>query len=199
MLDRLYWAGDKPLIAGPTEEAQLAPPGPTYDPAVPHWRAEAWVRGSWLDVGGTRFALDPADVWHQVEVVQVDWRYSVRIGGVLRASRPGIKPAGLFATDGDLAHQKVASCLQDELAHDLPGGSSYVWRWGGRGRVEVSLAIRGTVELAFNGRKHLLDGERDTYRLVRLDYEGDAEHITATALGEGASVADLSVHARGDA
>ena len=199
LLDRLFWAGDKPLVAGPTDGAQLAPAEPSFDPDVPHWRAEAWVRGSWLDVGGTRFELDPPDVWHQVEVVQVDWRYAVRIGGVLRASRPGIKPAGMFDADGDVAFQKVTSCLQDDEAHDLPGGSSYVWRWGGSGRLELSLAIRGSVELAFNGRTHLLDGDREGFRLVRLNYEGAADQIAVTSLGEGATVADLSVYARSDA
>jgi GH43 family beta-xylosidase len=196
LLDRFYWAGDSPFIAGPTATHQPAPAPATFDPDVPHWRAETWVRGNWVDVGGTRFELDPADVWHQVEVVQVDWRYAVRIGGVLRASQPGIQPAGIFETDGELASTTVTSCLQDEEAHALPGGSSYVWRWCGSGTIEVALAIRGTIELAFGERTHLLEGDPSTFRLVRLNYAGPAEMIVATALEGGATVADLCVYAR---
>ena len=197
MLDRLLWAGDRPVIAGPTSSEQLVPSEPRHDAAVQHWRAEAWVRGGSVDVGGARFELDPPDVWHQIEVVQADGRHSVRVGGVLRASRPGIQAAdGLVTTDGELGPLTLASCLQDEQAQDLPSGSSYVWSWGGSGRIEVTLAIRGTIELAFDERKHVLEGEPTGFRLVRLNYMGSAEQIMATSLGEGATVADLSVYAR---
>jgi GH43 family beta-xylosidase len=195
LLDRLFWAGDAPTIAGPTDDVQPLPPGPVVDPGVPHWRAEAWVRGSDVSIGGVRYPLDPGDVWHQVEVVQAGGRYAVRVGGVLRASRPGSQSAH-FQTDGDVAHQTVTSVLQDELVHELPAGSTYVWRWGGRGRLELVLAVRGTVTLSLNGKTYLLEGERERFRVVRLEHEGHVEHIAATAVGADAAVADLAVRAR---
>ncbi|MBD0330698.1 MAG: family 43 glycosylhydrolase, partial [Thermoleophilia bacterium] len=130
LLDRLFWDGEGPGIAGPTDGEQPVPPQPFFDSAIPHWRAEAWVRGSWLTVAGIRLELDPPGVWHQIEVVQLDGRSAVRVGGVLRASRPGDQPAGLLATDGEVACQTLTSCLHDEAVHDLPAGSSYAWRWG---------------------------------------------------------------------
>jgi GH43 family beta-xylosidase len=196
VLDRFHWAGDRPAIGGPTDGEQPAPPQPAFDPAVPHWRAEAWVRAPWVEIGGRRFELDPPDVWHQVEVVQIDWRYAVRIGGVLRASQPGIQPAGMFETDGELRAVTVTSCLQDEESHALPAGSSYVWTWGGSGSTEVTLALRGSIELAVGPSRHVLEGSHDRFRLVRLECEGPAENVVAFARGGGATVADLCVYAR---
>lgn len=198
LLDRLFWSGDRPVLAGPTSGEQPAPPRPVYDPAVPHWRAEAWVRGHCVDIDGSRFDLDPPDVWHQVEVVQADDRYAVRIGGVLRASRPGIKPAGMFAAEGELGPQALTSVLVDGELHDLPAGSSYVWRWGGCGHAEIALAVKGTIELSYEGATHLLEGDHDRFRLVRLDDERIGADIVVSALDEGATVTDLLVCARAD-
>jgi hypothetical protein len=85
--------GRPPAPGGPTDADQPLPAPAVFDDAIPHWRAEAWVRGSWVEVGDVRFRLEPEDVWHQVEVVQADWRFAVRVGGVLRGSRPGVSPA----------------------------------------------------------------------------------------------------------
>ena len=198
-LDRVYWGGERPHIAGPTEAPQQVPPRPVFDPFVPHWRAEAWVKGSWVEVGGTRFALSPSDAWHQVEVVQADWRYAVRVGGVLRASRPGIPAADerIFGTDGDVTAQTISTFLDDQGIYDLPAASSYAWRWGGSGRVELSIAVKGTVELSCNGHTERLKGDRDRFRLVHLAHPGPAEQIVVTAGDDGATVADLAVYARG--
>ena len=195
LLDRLWWVGDGPHIAGPTGGDQPVPPAAVHDERVPHWRAEAWVRGSWVEVGGSRFSLDAPDAWHQVEIVQADARHAVRIGGVLRASRPGTG-APRFESDGDVAFPTVASSLQDDGVHDLPAGGEYSWRWGGSGPMEVSLAVKGSVELVLDGTTHALPGDRDGFRLVTLEHGGDVEHIVVRAGDDGASVADVCVHAR---
>jgi hypothetical protein len=196
-IDRLFWRGDRPLLAGPTDDEQPVPAPAVFDDAVEHWRAEAWVRGSFVEVGEVRFPLEPRDVWHQVEAVQADGRFAVRVGGVLRGSRPGVSPAQrLFRSDGDVAFTTVTSALEDGVLHDLPAGSSYAWRWGGSGRLELALAVKGTVELAFDGTSYDLDGDRETFRLVRLEHEGRAPEIVLTANGDGATAVDLAVHAR---
>ena len=198
LLDRLYWAGDGPHIAGPTADEQPVPPAAVHDPRVPHWRAEAWVRGSWVEVDGGRFALDPPDAWHQVEIVQADARHAVRIGGVLRASRPG---AGTprFETDGEAGFLTISSSLQDDAMHELPAGSEYSWSWGGGGRIELSLAVKGSVDVVLEGTTHRLPGDRDAFRLVTLEHEGDVGTIVVCAGDEGATVTDVCVYARGTA
>lgn len=195
-IDRLFWVGDRPHIAGPTDGDQELPPGGVFERDIPHWRAETWVKGSWVEVGGTRFGLVPGDVWHQVEVNQSDWRFAVRVGGVLRASQPGIPAAGMFRSDGDVACTTLTSSLEDGGLHDLPAGSSYAWRWGGRGRLELTAAVKGTVEVAFDGATHVLRGDREQFRLVRLDDDGPSEKIVVTANGDGATVTDVTVRAR---
>ena len=154
--------------------------------------------GSWVELGGTRFGLAPGDVWHQVEAVQSGGRLSVRVGGVLRSSRP----ASVFATgpriasDGDVAARTVSSYLEDGAVHGLPGSSSYVSRWGGSGAIELAVAVRGSIELALDGTSHELEGDAERYRLVRLTHEGAVDEIVATARSDGAAVTDLFVYAR---
>jgi GH43 family beta-xylosidase len=197
LVDRLRWAGDRPVIEGPTADAQPAPAGPALDPDVPHRRAEAWVRGSWLEVGSTRFELSSSDAWHQVEVVLANDRYAVRVGGVLRASRPGAPAGGeLFGSDGSVAAVTQSSALEDADIHPIPAGSSYAWHWGGSGPLELSLAARGTIELTFDGEGILLEGDADGFRLIGLARGSGAREIAVRAVGERAAVADLLVCAR---
>ncbi len=198
-LDRLFWSGDRPLITGPTEDEQPRPAEPVFEEAIPHWRAEVWVRGSWVQVGGTRFRLAPEDVWHQVEAIQSNGRVAVRVGGVLHSSHPayleGTGPC--FASDGELRARSVTSFLEDGDLHELPGSSSYVWRWGGSGTLELSLAVKGTITLALNGAAHELEGPRERFRLVRLRHEEEVDEIRVRAGADGATVTDLFVYARG--
>jgi hypothetical protein len=90
----------------------------------------------------------------------------------------------------------VSSNLRDDELHDLPARSSYVWEWGGEGRIEVSLAVKGSIELAFDDVVHELDGDRGDFRLVHLFHGGGAGSIVARTRGEAATVADLVVYAR---
>ena len=197
-LDRLFWTGDKPLIAGPTEGEQPFPAAPVFDAAISHWRAEAWVRGTWVEVGGVRFPLAPSDVWHQVEAVQSGGRVAVRVGGVLLSSHPARPGDGqpTFASDGDIAARTATSFLEDGELHELPAGSSYVWRWGGSGPLELTIAVRGSVELELGDGSYALDGDRDGYRLVRLEHDGGADEVVVRAGEQEATVTDLFVYAR---
>ncbi|MDQ3865992.1 MAG: glycoside hydrolase family 43 protein [Actinomycetota bacterium] len=198
-IDRLYWVGDRPQIAGPTETPQPVPPGAVYDPEVPHWRAEAWVRGTWVQVGGRRFRLGRRDAWHQVEAIQADRRVAVRIDGVLRASHPGDVTGSdpFIVCDGDLTAKTVSSFLEDGGLHGLPAGSEYAWRWGGAGRLELSLAVRGQAELALNGSTHRIESVDDgRFSLVHLEGEGDIEEVVVHAGDEGVTIADLFVYQR---
>ena len=197
-IDRLFWAGDKPLIAGPTDGDQPIPPQPVVDWRIPHWRAEAWVRGSWVGVKGLRFELEPRDVWHQVEATLAHGRLSVRIGGVLRSSQPApaLTATEIFGTDGEIAAATVSSRLEDGLVHALPASSSYVWQWGGAGPLELSVAVKGDIELSLNGDTRRLEGDPERYRLEHLRHDGGAGEISVRAGREGATVADLFVHAR---
>jgi hypothetical protein len=196
-LDRIFWRGDRPLLVGPTEGEQPVPPAAVYDPRIPHWRAEAWVRGSWVDVGAARFELDPADVWHQVEVTRAGARADVRIGGVLRASRPDeTEGTASFAADGDVAHVTATSALDDAAVHHLPARSTYVWRWRGRGPLELELAVDGTIDLVVGGELTTYEGDRGAYRSVQLRHERGTDEIAVHAGADGALVTDLAVRAR---
>ena len=119
-LDRLFWCGDRPAIGAgrPTEGPQPAPPGPVYDPAVPHWHAELWASGG-VAIAGAGIELGP----HLRHVCARQGPAGLRIlvDGAERASRPGrhAPPAGAIVT----------SHLDDDGLHALP----HAWAWGGAG------------------------------------------------------------------
>ena len=185
------------MVAGPSEDEQPRPSEPRFDPAIPHWRAEAWVRGRWVEVCGARFDLTPHDAWAQVETIRSNGRIIVRVGGVLRSAFPAVDVRGpAFTTDGDLGPTTATSYLEDGAVHALPRGSSYVWRWGGAGPVDVSFALKGSIELDLGGATHHLESERDRYELVRLAHDGELGDIVVRALTDGTSVTDLFVYAR---
>jgi hypothetical protein len=132
-----------------------------------------------------------------VEVIQGQGRYAARIGGVLREARPAELNEPRFDTDGELGPTTVSTYLEDGEIHELPAGSSYTWRWGGADRIEVSLAVRGEVELVLGGRSERLSGRGERFRHAWLDHEGSPETIAVRAVGgDGAAVTDLAVYAR---
>jgi hypothetical protein len=135
-------------------------------------------------------------VWHQVEAIQADGRIAVRVGGVLVSAHPAHRADAqpFFATDGDVTAETSMSYLEDGEIHELPAGSSFVWRWGGSGALELDLAVRGEATIALDGDAHEVASE--DYRLVRLEHAGEVEEITVRAGRAGATVTDLSVYAR---
>jgi hypothetical protein len=148
-------------------------------------------------VGHDRFGLEPADIWHQVEVVQADSRYAVRVGGVLRSSQPGFQAGDrrLFDSDGDITAVTRTTVLEDDGPYGIPAGSVYSWRWQGAGPLELSLAAKGTIELVLDDDGELFEGEHDAFRLLTFSRPAGARSIAVRAVGEGAAVADLVVRA----
>ena len=200
-IDRMHWLGDRPTVWGPTHEAQPRPPQPLYDEEVPHWVAETWARGSWVEVRGRRFQLDPLDVWHQVEVAQVNDRYAVRVGGVLRASRPasGGHRGPEFAAEGATGPTTISTCGTDAALRALPGRSTYTWRWGGSTPLELTFAARGDVAIFVGDEPTVSRGAKDEFRLVDHAFPRGAETITIEAGDDGATVGDVVAYARGAA
>jgi GH43 family beta-xylosidase len=197
-LDRMRWVGDRPLVLGPTHEEQPHPPQPVYDDAVPHWVAETWARGSWIDVDGRRFELDRTDVWLQVEVEHGDGRTDTRIGGVLRGSYPsdGGRAGPEFGGDCELGPTTVSTCGADPGMRDLPARSTYAWRWGGSTRLELALAVRGDVTVRAGDDGAESEGDPERFRLVELTAPRGAATITVEAGAGGATVTDVVACAR---
>ena len=174
-LDRLFWCGDRPAIAGgrPTEGPQPVPPGPVHDPAVPHWHAELWAAGA-VTVGDVALDLGP-HVRH-VRARQDATGISIHVDGALAASEPGPHRPPERAI--------VTSHLDDDGVHALP----HAWAWGGAGPVEVAVAVRGEGR---QGAAHVRsDGDR--YALLRTVLPGAG---TIRVQGDG-EVTDLVASAR---
>jgi len=197
-LDRMRWLGDRPLLIGPTHVDQPRPPAPVYDDAVPHWVAETWARGSWIDVHGRRFELEPTDVWHQVEVEHSQGRTTTRVGGVLRASYPAPRRPARPRSAGDCetGPTTVSTCGTDSGLRDLPARSTYAWRWGGSTPIELALAVRGDVTVRIGDTAVESPGDRGRFRLVELTTPHGAETIAVEAGDEGATVTDVVAYGR---
>jgi beta-xylosidase len=120
-IDRLYWAGDRLVVAGPTAEDQPVPPGP-----VPH---------------------------------PIAW-------------------------------------LEDEAIHELPEGATKAWDWVGSGSLELSLAVRGRVDLQAGAERLAVETADDGFTLVRLTVRDGADRVAVVAGHGGATVTDLTLTAR---
>jgi hypothetical protein len=104
--------------------------------------------------------------------------------------------APLFSTDGALRDHTITSTLDDGELHELPGDSSYAWRWGGSGAFELTIAVLGTVDLVIGEVSRRLEGEGERFGLHRLVYPRGADMLEVHAVGERAAVTDLWVVAR---
>lgn len=193
-IDRLYWAGDRPVIAGPTEGEQPVPHGPAYDPGVPHWRAELWVRGSEVRVAGLRVGL-PSPAYHRITAAGTLTATSVWLDGVLcHRAAGGLSP--FWTAEGEVRQTTLTSSLDVEEVTALGPGESRSWAWGSDLPLEVSVAVQGEVTVAAGGVVQRSDGPPGEYRLVRLLAPDGAREIRITAGPAGAVVTDLFAAAR---
>ncbi|MBE3575503.1 MAG: glycoside hydrolase family 43 protein [Firmicutes bacterium] len=198
-LDRLFWVGDHLAIAGPTDEDQPMPPRPVFDAAVPHWRGEAWVQGSWADVCGIRMDLTPGG-YKRVEAMRVGGTLRVFVDGVLRYHGFAAGDHAAFAAkaDGDVRDVMQTSWLEDEGLYPLAAGARLVWAWGGRAALEVSMAVRGRAVLAIGSEQEEIDAPQDRFVLVRRFVPAGVgvDQVAVQAGDGGATVADVTLAAR---
>jgi beta-xylosidase len=189
-LDRFHWRGDRPLISGPTAAPQPHPPQPVHDPDVPHAKTEAWVHGAEVAVHGVRFALDPPDVIHQLEIRHSRGLFALRVGGVLRHVGP---PLGGSAIAGDVLHETTTSHVDDEQWYVLPAGCVLEWPWGGGGEVEIVAAARGRLTLRAGTEERRIDSP--TFELVTFRAEA-VDRLAIEAHESGSVVTDVQLFAR---
>ena len=189
-IDRLFWAGDRLVIAGPTGGEQDVPAGPVYDPAVPHWQVSGWVSGEQVTFGGVELTVGAGR--HHLRAVKAASQLRVYIDSVLR--HVGTYNGGpmLMACEAFIC----TSCLDDEAIHELAEGAAQTWAWGGSGPLEISAAVRGRAVLEAGGQWLEVDAPGDRFTLVRLRVERGAEQVRVKAGQGGATVTDMVLTAR---
>ena len=192
-LDRLHWAGDRPVLSGPTGTPQPLPPAPVHDEDVACWRAEVWVRGESLRIGDRSVPVDSRHAWRQLHVTQGWGDCTVVERGAVIATLTGPLPPDL-SSDGEILVTSLTSSADDEGVHPLPAGQARSWPWGGGGPVEVTLAVKGDVLLDVAGQTRELRGDADDFRL-EIHHVPRGGDVTVTASSD-ATVADVCVSAR---
>lgn len=196
-IDRLWWVGDRPLIAGgrppthPTHAPQPVPPAAAFDRDVATWRVVVWVRGGRLTVANAPVALHDAQL-RQVDVHRGLHETTVRVDGVLveRRSAAGDGAPALAPADA-IVSSAVTSCLQDDAMVTLAEGATRTWPWGGRRPLEVALAVRGQAELRAGSSRRTARAPRDEARLAVLLSPTGADVIEVRAGRGGAVVSDV--------
>lgn len=191
-IDRLFWAGDRLVIAGPTGEAQQRPSRPVYDPAVPHAVTTAWVAGEQVEAAGVSLPLGPC--FHHLRVVMAAGSVRISVDGVLRHEGPTGPDAGVVAEQVEAV--TVTSHLDDERLYELADGAPQVWTWGGYGPLELSAAVRGRAAIEVGAQRLAVDAPGDRFVLVRLVVSGGAESVRIVGGPGGCTVADLVLTAR---
>lgn len=196
-IDRLWWVGGRPLIAGgqppthPSDGPQPVPPVAAFDRDVATWRALVWIRGGRLTVDGAPVALPDAEL-RRVEVHRGLHETTVRVDGVLVEQRAAAGDAApTFAPPDAIVSSAVTSCLQDDTEVTLGAGETRSWRWGGRRPLEVALAVRGQAELRAGSFRRTARAPRHEARLVMLLAPTGADVVEVRAGRDGAVVSDL--------
>jgi GH43 family beta-xylosidase len=199
-IDRLYWAGDRLVVAGPTDGEQPEPAGPVYDPAVPHWHASAWLDGAVLAnlvlaAGGGAPGLAPGAL-HHAEAVKAGDTLRIFVDGVLHHTQTVAAGASPAPATFSGAGATVTSWLDDQTICELAEGASRTWDWGGTSPLEIAVAVRGRVELEAGAQRLATETAGDRFTLLRLTVPGGADRVTITAGHGGATVTDLVLTAR---
>jgi hypothetical protein len=200
-LDPAKWCGDRPVIGPgpvtgrPTEDPQPRPPGPVHDPAVPVWHADFFLLGRHIAVAGVELTLEPSTRHRRVRINQGERGLRIWVDGRLCAQARGTH-APTLETDGERAGYSLTSVLEDEAVYWLAPGTEQVWPWGGRGPLELTLAVRGTARICAGSETETLISPVERFALAHLYVTDGAEEIAVTGLDAGAHVTDLSVAAR---
>ena len=177
-IDRLYWVGDRPAIAGPHSAGdQPYPPGRCLRTRSPHWQLSAWVKGRSVTVGGVAVDLT-ATYYQRLEVTRGE-RLLIAVDGVAREDKAVLRRApGCWSTgDGPADAGAVRGLTVTSFLTTTP---FTIWhpamRPVGPGwilRTEVALAGAGAATVRVHGGRSL---ELDVtaphrYELVRFTGE----------------------------
>lgn len=194
-IDRLFWAGDRLLLVGPTVDEQPLPPGPVYDEHVPYWQLLAWVQAAEIRLSAAQLTL--SKVCHQVRAVCAD-QLRIWVDGIPQYTGPaeGVTPD--LQADGDVRSLAITSWLDDERVHMVPAGEQAVWLWGGNTDVEVSMAVRGQAVVETypaNGNPAAVEAYGG-YQHIRFTVAGGMERLVVQAGTSGAYVTDVVITAR---
>lgn len=193
-IDRLYWAGDRLEIAGPTGTEQPVPAGPVYDPAVPHWHLQAWVTGTTAVAAGVPVALS-GKYPHRLQAAKSGDTLRILLDGVLQYVGPGEGP--VLQAAGSVEGLTLTSWLEDETSYTLPEGTRRTWAWGGTGSVEVQLAVRGRVHLSAGEHRLTVESPEGQFTRVHFLAREGVDQVTVTGAGPRlAEVTDLVLTAR---
>jgi|GEM_PF-3409644 len=192
-IDRLFWAGDRIVVAGPTGGEQERPAGAVYDPLVPHCQLTCWVAGESLTISGVDLPLGAG--LHRVCVTRVGSAQRITVDGVVRHTGQSEQPVAVQAERVEALVRTTH--LADDAIYELPEGAPHVWHWGGTGPLELSVAIRGRVTLEAGTQRMEVDSPGDRFALLRLCVQNGAETVKVIAGQGGATVTDLVLTARG--
>ena len=195
--DRLFWAGDRPILTGPTAGEQPVPPAPCYDPAIPHWHLAAWVRGRCVTLGDVRVALD-GDWTHHVRVVCQDGSYRIFVDGMLARECTGAACGPELEVDGTVESLVRTSWLDDDRIYDLDAGHTQRWSWGGLARTEVSIAVKGVAEIVAHGKQAVSRRVEspDGYKHVLFEVNEGMDFLEVRSERNGTCIADVMLAAR---
>jgi GH43 family beta-xylosidase len=196
--DRLYWVGDRLELVGPTTQRQPLPPGPVYDAAVPHWQLAAWVCGTHVWIDNHQLTLQPDDAWHYVQAVYYDQQLQISLDGVLQLQVVDTALQPIITTSGKVCATALTSWFDDETVYSLQSGESQQWNWGGSGRVEISLAVRGDAVVCLQGADTMripVDSPA-TYQHVHFTVSTGLETLEVKANSSGTLVTDVVITAR---
>ncbi len=210
-VDRLHWSTEGPRMGSgtlpglPTEDAQPVPEAGGFDPSVPYWHAELWVRGTAVRFGPTAVDL-AAEVPVLLDVTQREGTVRVLLDGRLVADGEASgDPAALAgdlrsgaAVDGEVLSLALTTWREDEQIRILEAGEVLVVPWGGELPAELSVAVQGTATVRAVGLDALAqDVEAPGLpHLVRLRATAPVQQVEITAGPAGAVVSDVVLTAR---
>ena len=213
-VDRLRWSAEGPRIGAgpapgvPTETEQPVPDAAVYDPAIPYWHAELWVRGERVRLGDLVVDLPPGRV-ALLDVTQREHATRVLVDGRLvalgepsgDAARVALELVGGTAVDGEVHALALTTWREDEDLRVLAPGAVLDVTWGGTLPLELSVAVDGaaTVRLV-DGLDVLAEagvaGGQVLPELVRLRTDRRVSRVEIEAGPDGARVSDLVLTAR---